>query len=94
MNVRDSHHDRIGRRWLSIVCVALVVLAGQASAHGGETTGPHDLPLAVTLFVGGTALTGASVYLDATRDVDRRHADVGVFIGLAVGLLGIAAYWL
>jgi hypothetical protein len=73
---------------------ALCALAGRASAHGGETTGPHDAPVAIALFGCGVVLVGASVGLEELRDVDRRYVDAGVVLGLVVGLAGIAAYWL
>jgi hypothetical protein len=81
-------------RQLAFVLSGFVALAGRARAHGGEPTGPHDAPLAIALFVCGVVLVGVSVFVDATRDADRRYVDAGVFVGVAVSLIGIVAYWL
>jgi hypothetical protein len=74
--------------------VALAGLAGRAAAHGGETTGPHDAPLAVAIGAVGIGLVAVSVYFDASRDLNRQYVDGAVFLGIAAALVGIALYWL
>mgnify|MGYP006301583735 CR=1 FL=1 len=70
------------------------VLTGRVAAHGGETTGIHDAPLALGLFCVGLVLVGASLYADERGHLDRRYVDVGVVVGFLAVVLGIPAYWL
>lgn len=81
------------RRAALALGVAALLLARPALAHGGETTGPHDAPLSLGLFLVGASVLGASVYLDARGDLDRRFADAGVFAGLGATLTAIILYW-
>jgi hypothetical protein len=79
---------------VATVVAAVAALAGRATAHGGETTGPHDAPIAVAVGAGGVALVASAVYLDASRDLNRQYVDGAVFLGIAAALVGIALYWL
>lgn len=76
------------------VLAALAVPVGRVAAHGGETTGLHDAPLAVGLFLTGVAVVAASLYADERTDAPRRYVDAGVGVGALAALLGIPAYWL
>jgi len=82
----------VRRPALGLGIVALF-LSRPVPAHGSETTGPHDAPLAIGLFLVGASVLGASVYLDARGGVDRRFADAGVFAGLGATLSAIILYW-
>lgn len=88
----------LGRQFLQlrllVVWAGILHFVGRVRAHGSETTGPHDEPIAIVLFGCGVVCVSVSLFIDATRDADRRHVDAGVFIGLVAGLAGIALYWL
>ncbi|MFC4405438.1 hypothetical protein [Haloarchaeobius iranensis] len=85
---------RTGARAVTTAVLCGTALTGGVAAHGGETTGLHDAPLALGLFGFGVVLVGVSLYADARRDLDRQYVDAGVVVGFLAVVLGIPAYWL
>lgn len=74
--------------------VGVLASSGTALAHEGHGTGPQQGWGPLALFVGGAAVLGASVYLDANGVVSRRAADAGVGLGLLGLVAAVPLYWL
>ena len=89
-----SGRSRTGTGAVTTAVLCVLALTGRAAAHGGETTGIHDTPLALGLFGFGVVLVGVSLYADERGDLDRQYVDAGVLVGFLAVVLGIPASWL
>lgn len=75
----------------AVLALALVVVgcSGRALAHGGEGASLHAV-LGPVAFLVGAALVAVAVTLDARDAVAPGRADLGVLVGGALALVGVA----
>lgn len=79
------------RRAAMVLALAAATCSGRALAHGGEATSLHAV-LGPTAFLVGAALVAVAVTLDARDVVAPGRADLGVFVGGALALVGVGTY--
>lgn len=85
-------HPRALRFGVSLATAATLLVSSSrtALAHAGEhDDGGLSAGVTAALFVAGTVVIGAAVYLDHANEIDRRLADAGVLLGIVAALGGL-----
>ena len=79
------------RRAVLALAFAAVTCSGRALAHGGDGAALHAV-LGPVAFLVGAAVVAVAVTLDARDAVAPGHADLGVFLGSGLAVVGLATY--
>jgi len=78
------------RRGAVVLATAVVACSGRALAHG-DGGGTHAW-LGPVAFLAGVAVASGAVFLDARDAVASGPADVGVFLGVGLAVVGLVGY--